>query len=130
MNPTPFALAVAAAAAPPAIFWWSRRTGRPWLGLLLAALLLVLGPLAVGVVVGSDLETLRGAWLDGAPHDWSALDQPGRKALIEDIRTRLAHGKLIAGLPAIARGLAAGGVALQCVGWAYARWQARRQPVG
>ena len=129
MNPAPFALALLAAAAPPAALWWATGRHRPWLGLALAIVLLAVGPWLLGLVVDGSLAGMRRGWFDGAPHDWSALDQPARKILIDGIRTRLAHGKLVAGLPDIVRGLAAGGVGLQVVAWAYRRWQARRQPV-
>lgn len=128
MTAAPFLLAALAALAPPAALGWAIARGRPGVGLLAAAALLALGPWAVAHAVGPALASMRAGWLPGAPHDWSALDQPGRKALIDGIRTRLAHGKLVAGLPMVAAGLGGAGVALLTLGLAYRRWQAARQP--
>lgn len=122
------ALAILAALLPPAALGWGILRGRGPLGLAVGLALLWLGPLAVSWSIEPILAAMRAGWQDGAPHDWSALDQPGRKQLIDGIRTRLAHGKLIAGLPDIARGLAGAGMGLLLIGWAYRRWQVRRQP--
>ena len=129
MDGAPFVVAVLAAGAPPLVLWWGMRRSRPWLGLAVAAGLWGLGPWAVQSSVDGVLAVMRAGWLHGSPHDWDGLDQPARKALVDGIRTRLAHGKLIAGLPDIARGLGAAGVSVQCMAWGYRRWQARRQSV-
>lgn len=125
---SPFAIATLVAAAPPLALWVAIRHERPLIGLALAAGLLAVGPWLVSLVVDPVLAQMRAAWLVGAPHDWQALDQAGRKAVIEGIRTRLAHGKLIAALPIVALGLGGAGVALQALRLAYLAWQARRQP--
>lgn len=125
---SPFVVAALVAAAPPLALWTAIRHERPLVGLALAAGLLAAGPWLVGLVVEPALAELRAAWLVGAPHDWQALDRAGRKAVIEGIRTRLAHGKLVAALPVVALGLGGAGVALQAVSLAYLAWQARRQP--
>ncbi len=124
----PLLVAALAAGAPPLALWLAIRRGQALLGLLLAAGLLALGPWLVHLAVDPALAVARAAWLDGAPHDWSALDQPARKALVEQIRTRLAHGKLVAALPDVALGLGGAGVALMTVRLAYGAWQIRRRP--
>jgi len=128
VNAASFALAIAAAAAPPAVLWWGSHKRHPWLALAAAVALCWLGPLVVQAAVDDALAAARGGWFGGSPHDWQALDQPARKALIDGIRTRLSHGKLVAQMPAIAQGLAAAAIGLQGVAWAYRGWQARRQP--
>lgn len=136
MPPAVFAAAALLVIAPPLAGWalgraWPRRG---WWAVGGAALLAAVAAAAafglMGPVVEAALAAHRAAFQqgDGHAHDWAALDQAGRRAVLDAIEARLAHGRLLAGARAGALGLGlafAGAVVLR---YAYLQLLTGRAP--
>lgn len=122
-----FAAAVGLATLPTLIFWFGRRRSA-WGALLLAVGAMTLLAWLTQGAIDAALQTHRVAWLDAAPIDWAALDQAGRKAAVDAVAERTAHGKLLAGMGRAALGFGGAALALAGARVAYDGWQARRQP--
>ncbi|MCB9536674.1 MAG: hypothetical protein H6704_10510 [Myxococcales bacterium] len=136
MPPAVMAAAAALVIAPPLVAWALGRAwpGRGWwavgLGALGAAAAAGLAFWWMGPVVEAALAAHREAFQqgDGHAYDWAALDQPGRRAVLDAIQARLAHGRLLAGARAGAAGLGAAFAGAVVLRYAYLQLLTGRAP--
>jgi hypothetical protein len=136
MPPAVLATAALLVIAPPVAAW---ALGRAWprrgwwavgLGALAAATVAGAAFWAMGPVVDAALAAHREAFQrgDGHAHDWAALDQAGRRAVLDAIQARLAHGRLLAGARAGAVGLGAAFAGAVVLRYAYLQLLTGRAP--